>query len=112
MFNHYFFDGLNATSLYEQFLKDGKTGLAVVIDPPFGGKVEVISHTIKAINNDYKRVNGNNAAQVSSIFFFPPLRITLLFIYLMKYRLLGLSVFHGTSNSTGTAQLRHARLQS
>ncbi len=66
MFNHHLFDGPQGVSVYEQFLKDGKNSLALVMDPPFGGKVEVISHNLKTIDADYKRINGDSAMDISS----------------------------------------------
>ena len=66
MFNHLLFDGIHGVSVYEQFLKDGKNCLALVMDPPFGGKVEVISQTLQTIDADYKRINGNTALDISS----------------------------------------------
>lgn len=70
MFNHHFFDGSEGVSVYEQFLKDGKNSLALVMDPPFGGKVEIISHTLKKIEEDYTRLNGNMETGISSNYIF------------------------------------------
>lgn len=67
MFNHYFFDGLQGTEIYDQFIKEGKNSLAIVMDPPFGGKVEIIAHTFKSIDADYKRLNGENALSLIHI---------------------------------------------
>lgn len=66
MFNHHFFDGTEGATVFEQFLKDGKNSLALVMDPPFGGKVEIISHTLKKIEENYNRLNGKVESGISS----------------------------------------------
>lgn len=72
MFNHHFFDGPEGVSVFEQFLKESKNGLALVMDPPFGGKVEIISHTLKRIDSDYKRLNKRNDLEILSRNFVHP----------------------------------------
>lgn len=67
IFNHHFFDGPQSVSVYKQFLMEGKNNLAVVMDPPFGGKVEIISRTLQTIDDEYKSLNGENASDISSI---------------------------------------------
>jgi hypothetical protein len=69
MFNHHFFNGVEGVSTYEQFLKEGKNNLAVVMDPPFGGKVEIIANTLQKIDKEYKRLNGVTSSEISSNFF-------------------------------------------
>ena len=69
MFNHHFFDGPAGRAVYDQFLMDsGKENqrLALVMDPPFGGKVDVLSHTIGIIGSDYRRLNSNDSLSISS----------------------------------------------
>ena len=41
---------------YEDFL--GDASLAVVTDPPFGGKVELVDRCIRSVTQDWRRVNG------------------------------------------------------
>ena len=41
---------------YEDFL--GDASLAVVTDPPFGGKVELVDRCIRSVAQDWRRVNG------------------------------------------------------
>ena len=54
MFNHHFFDGSRSSKFYKAFLsgEDGEK-VALITDPPFGGLVEVLSHTVKKIMIDW-----------------------------------------------------------
>ena len=61
MFNHHFFNGAHAESMFDRFLTAGEK-VALVIDPPFGGKVEVISHTLKLIINRCRQLSGQDLA--------------------------------------------------
>ena len=67
MFNHHFFEGVESKAFYEKFLTDGKNKLALVMDPPFGGKVDVIANTLDKIATDYKDLNELNSSDISSI---------------------------------------------
>jgi hypothetical protein len=49
MFNHHFFGQRPA---YERFLADSGT-LAIVTDPPFGGRVELVDRCLKSIAADW-----------------------------------------------------------
>ena len=54
MFNHYFFRGAEACSAYKKFLSHTTAEeIILVMDPPFGGLVEVIIHTIRRIMADW-----------------------------------------------------------
>jgi len=54
MFNHYFFRGAAACSAYKKFLSHTTAEeIILVMDPPFGGLVEVIIHTIRRIMADW-----------------------------------------------------------
>ena len=56
MFNHHFFgDNSNGKILYESALKREKS--VILVDPPFGGLVEVLVHTLSLINKDWRRLN-------------------------------------------------------
>lgn len=66
MFNNHFFES-EGESTFNNFLKRGKDKLALIIDPPFGGKIEVLACTLKAINSLYKDVNGENCQDISGI---------------------------------------------
>ncbi len=66
MFNHYFFSG---KSEYEAFLR-GAVELAVVTDPPFGGKCELIAATLAAITDDWRKF-GHHRKDIKIIWVFP-----------------------------------------
>ena len=52
MFNHYFFRGRQAA--YKKFLSHStRDEIILVTDPPFGGLVAVIAHTIRKIMADW-----------------------------------------------------------
>ncbi|KAI0232096.1 rRNA N6-adenosine-methyltransferase ZCCHC4 [Lamellibrachia satsuma] len=54
MFNHYFFRGAVAQAAYKKFLSNSNSDeIILVTDPPFGGLVEVIAHTIRKIMTDW-----------------------------------------------------------
>ena len=60
MFNHHFFEGDPAQRVYRQFVGEGAgdaeggNDLLVVIDPPFGGLVEVLAFTLQRITRDWR----------------------------------------------------------
>ena len=58
MFNHYFFGGDASRNTYFQFLSKCSSrdavDILVVMDPPFGGHVAVLAHTMQCIAGDYK----------------------------------------------------------
>jgi len=73
MFNHHFFDGDKSRNVYLEFLRESTPSLTstsltevdvldrdflVVLDPPFGGLVEVLAFTLKSISDDYLQING------------------------------------------------------
>lgn len=66
MFNHYFFDGDPGLQVYHKFLESSKDKLAVVVDPPFGGKTELLSNTLNMISQEYQRLHGDGAQDISS----------------------------------------------
>ncbi|OWR45381.1 putative zinc finger CCHC domain containing 4 [Danaus plexippus plexippus] len=54
MFNNYLFDGNKDEKILKKFMKQSKNkGLAIVMDPPFGGRVEPLIQTIKELSNLY-----------------------------------------------------------
>ncbi|XP_046837606.1 rRNA N6-adenosine-methyltransferase ZCCHC4 isoform X1 [Vespa crabro] len=78
LFNHYFFNE-NAQFVFEDFLTQNKgKDLYLICDPPFGGRVELISQTIKKISDLHKKLNkveGNN----------DDLKIMFIFPYFMEF---------------------------
>ena len=55
MFNHHFFLGDCQKKHYDAFLSEADTGLAVVTDPPFGGKAALIAHCLRNITKDLSK---------------------------------------------------------
>ncbi|KAI4495714.1 hypothetical protein M0802_008337 [Mischocyttarus mexicanus] len=73
LFNHYFFND-NAQFLFKDFLtqNNGKD-MYLICDPPFGGRVELISQTIKKISDLHKKLNKikNDEDNLKIMFIFP-----------------------------------------
>ncbi|KAJ8932230.1 hypothetical protein NQ314_014823 [Rhamnusium bicolor] len=57
MFNDYFFFN-EAKTVFEDFLKCNRAeGMVLIIDPPFGGRVEPLAFTLNKLNHQYKSLN-------------------------------------------------------
>ncbi|CAH1783078.1 unnamed protein product [Owenia fusiformis] len=69
MFNHHFLDGSVAHKLYESFLESESSRIAIVTDPPYGGRVEVLTHTLKKINKTWQ--NKDTSTDIPIFWFFP-----------------------------------------
>lgn len=61
MFNHFFFDGAEGEATFNNFLKESKGNLALVLDPPFGGKMDVLANTLKKIFKQFCDLIGKDA---------------------------------------------------
>ena len=59
MFNHHFFDETDDEILKECFSGEYGESAALVIDPPFGGLVEVLAHNVKKIMSIWSRAQIN-----------------------------------------------------
>ena len=57
MFNNHFFDVSDRDTL-QKFMKTHRK-LLIVTDPPFGGRVEVLAHTLKKLSTEWSLLNGN-----------------------------------------------------
>ncbi|XP_068914450.1 rRNA N6-adenosine-methyltransferase ZCCHC4 [Tenebrio molitor] len=55
-FNNHFFLPESET-FFSDFLKGSNSDPVLVLDPPFGGRVEPLAHTINQINQKYKQLN-------------------------------------------------------
>lgn len=55
MFNHFFFGSHTSREAFDLFLR--KQGLVLVMDPPFGGLTEVLSVSVKKIQDAWRQVN-------------------------------------------------------
>ena len=68
MFNHYFFRGAVAQAAYKKFLSNSNSDeIILVTDPPFGGLVEVIAHTIRKIMTDWSHDTAGMVGHMQSI---------------------------------------------
>lgn len=60
MFNHHFFGGEKAESVFQQFLKEeGGKKVAMVMDPPFGGMVEALVASMDKITQIWKHLSNS-----------------------------------------------------
>lgn len=76
MFNHHFFNGVSSKLRYEHFLKDScgnDKKLAILVDPPFGGLLQVLAHTIKSITDEWNCLNSScvQCDLLETFLFFP-----------------------------------------
>ncbi|KAM3957125.1 rRNA N(6)-adenosine-methyltransferase ZCCHC4 [Aphomia sociella] len=63
MFNNYMFNGNDDEKVLKKFLNSSKdSGLCVVMDPPFGGRVEPLVHTLRELTNLYKLISKKDEA--------------------------------------------------
>ena len=76
MFNHHFFEDKSA---YTAFIEAAEDGLVIVTDPPFGGKSELVSQTLRQITREYQAVHGRPKTP-SLLWVFP---------YFMEHKILG-----------------------
>ena len=54
MFNNYFFDK-DSLSHFKEFLKSDK--IIILMDPPFGGRVEPLAKTLNILNKEFIEAN-------------------------------------------------------
>ncbi|XP_014600984.1 PREDICTED: zinc finger CCHC domain-containing protein 4 [Polistes canadensis] len=73
LFNHYFFND-NAQLVFKDFLtRNNGKDLYLICDPPFGGRVELISQTIRKISDLHKQLNKieSDGDHLKIMFIFP-----------------------------------------
>jgi len=68
MFNHHFFLGTKSKNVYLEFLKAARKDLVIVLDPPFGGRTELLGHCLTRIAGDWREQSGQKAPRVIWIF--------------------------------------------
>ncbi|XP_075978056.1 rRNA N(6)-adenosine-methyltransferase ZCCHC4 [Anticarsia gemmatalis] len=57
MFNNYMFNGNEDEKVLKKFLKNSlQGGICIVMDPPFGGRVEPLVQTIKELTDSYRKI--------------------------------------------------------
>ncbi|KAK4314588.1 hypothetical protein Pmani_014129 [Petrolisthes manimaculis] len=72
MFNHHFFDGDEAKQTYLNFIGQQDAKLAVVCDPPFGGRMELLAHNLNRIQEDWRNTQDlDNTHILPMLFIFP-----------------------------------------
>ena len=72
MFNNYFFGGKESKRTFKNFLSENQDEkLIILIDPPFGGLIDAISHTLKIINKWWQKRNNKIEENIPIIWFFP-----------------------------------------
>ncbi|EFN79182.1 zinc finger CCHC domain-containing protein 4 [Harpegnathos saltator] len=78
LFNHHFFNK-DAIHVFKDFITQNKgKDTYLICDPPFGGRVEPMSYTIKTIFDLHKKLNNNNNNDFS-------LKIMFMFPYFMEH---------------------------
>lgn len=61
MFNHYFFHGAKSRKVFKGFLKKATgNGVALVMDPPFGGRVEPLARTCQLFGKIHRKICGDS----------------------------------------------------
>lgn len=72
MFNNYLFNGNEDEKVLKTFMKASKNkGLCIVMDPPFGGRVEPLIHTVRELSGTYSKVCGTENKLLPVIWAFP-----------------------------------------
>ncbi|XP_071441061.1 rRNA N(6)-adenosine-methyltransferase ZCCHC4 [Hetaerina americana] len=71
MFNNYFFGGEHARKLFLSVLRDESNEIAVVIDPPFGGRVEPLSFTLQSLQELRQDLTSSSASPIPVLWAFP-----------------------------------------
>lgn len=75
MFNHHFFGGPDSYNVYIRFLQDplfSPDDLLIVMDPPFGGLVQLIALTLKRINQEVSNVQSRDSERIpNTVWLFP-----------------------------------------
>lgn len=71
LFNHHFFNE-DAVSVFRDFLTQNQgRDTYLICDPPFGGRVEPMSYTIKLIFDLHRKLNDNDNVTLRIMFMFP-----------------------------------------
>ena len=71
MFNHYFYLGQQSKEVFRSLLAKAKESLLLVLDPPFGGKPELVGETLRRIECDWQEVHSNPELRVSVLLIYP-----------------------------------------
>ncbi|XP_035229128.1 rRNA N6-adenosine-methyltransferase ZCCHC4-like isoform X2 [Stegodyphus dumicola] len=73
LFNNHFFGGESSKKKFFKFLTEGSEEKTVILlDPPFGGLIDAISHTLKKMNKLWQEINQKTTEEmVPLLWFFP-----------------------------------------
>ncbi|XP_067012061.2 rRNA N6-adenosine-methyltransferase ZCCHC4 [Anabrus simplex] len=71
-FNNHFFHGDSSKNVFVEYLGlNGGEGMMMVMDPPFGGRIEPLSHTIKEIQKLHRQLNPSVQEDMRVMFISP-----------------------------------------
>ena len=68
-FNGHFFRGKEAEEIFRNFLIGVDTKLLIIVDPPFGAKTELISHSINRVKNQLGKCHRSVNQQLMFVMF-------------------------------------------
>ncbi|XP_022917027.2 rRNA N(6)-adenosine-methyltransferase ZCCHC4 [Onthophagus taurus] len=68
MFNHHFF--LKSKRVFNEFIKNSFGNLILIVDPPFGGRIELLAKTFRRINKAFRNIT-NVQEDLKVLFIFP-----------------------------------------
>ncbi|XP_041979397.1 rRNA N6-adenosine-methyltransferase ZCCHC4 [Aricia agestis] len=72
VFNNYLFNGNEDEKVLKKFIKSSRNkGLCIVMDPPFGGRVEPLVQTIKELSAQYNKICEKEDQLLPVIWAFP-----------------------------------------
>ncbi|XP_074659207.1 rRNA N(6)-adenosine-methyltransferase ZCCHC4-like [Tubulanus polymorphus] len=107
VFNGHFFDGEDSVATYQQFLAEKE--LVVLIDPPFGGRIDVLSSTVRKIEADWRKQAQCDSEVLSLMLFCPYFMEPRILESLPAIKMLDFKVdytnhatFHQTGNKNGS----------
>nr|XP_053651509.1 rRNA N6-adenosine-methyltransferase ZCCHC4-like [Cherax quadricarinatus] len=87
MFNHHFFEGETAKNTYEHFISVDEN-LVIVTDPPFGGRMELLAHNLKQIQDDWRRSRGLDSHRELPVVFVFHNSVLFVFPYFMEQQVI------------------------
>ncbi|XP_072522984.1 rRNA N6-adenosine-methyltransferase ZCCHC4 [Salminus brasiliensis] len=73
MFNHHFFNGEEASKVFQDFLTEDGSKIVMVADPPFGGLVKLLGHTFFKISEMWRKLQGTegSVSEMPMVWIFP-----------------------------------------
>jgi len=71
MMNFHFFHGDVAKNRLRSFIRSAGSNLTIFLDPPFGGRMELIHHTIQSIQSILEQEMGRGVSKPKLCWIFP-----------------------------------------